>query len=862
MMKSKKLVTPEVMSKLIDKFCEVHVDGVKDDIGPNKPDAPFFNSLFHAEHIPETKYQEAAERFYKYSQTQIPTLMKMCGIPPTVDVQSFLKDMTEIGVKAKAKAAYRGKLIYGLRKFFKETGKKPASLREAMTFDEEVMAMCMEFMTDHADTINQPDELKRLYEETLASYIVTEAESRIRNTVKAEVYEDVWYGKNDSARRWPKKTRRVSLRFPRNDRCKDDLKVACPFPALKWNGEFWSLSYTADALNKAIPVFGQHGFFTDQLVTIRETAPTPDESVAVTDKNVSAIIEADTMVLKWPWLQDADLRTKVMGIVKGVMGRKWDASRKAWLIPLSQAAFLKGRLDSIYQPLADAIGSIDGMTAVVESQAERIALSSAAELQDDEKIEEMRSRLAEQFPEGRELYPFQYVGVRFCELAGGRALIGDDMGVGKTMQALAYLALHPENHPVLVVAPANVKYNWLKECETWLPNLSVDVVAKGNSPIPKTDVVIINYSLMKKQQLALEDRGFNIVIFDESHYLKNSKAQRTIASLAMANTSKDIICLSGTAITNRPIEFFTTLNLLRPVEFGNFFTYGKQYCDAHHTGWGWDFNGSSNASELHERTRAFTIRRLKKEVMSELPDKIRQVIDVIPTPAEKKAYLNAQASWMSQYEMLKSENSLPAGFVLNMLTELRHHCGVLKISAAANWVRDYREVTGKPVIVFAHHKDVVAGLIDELKDEFTLARITGDVPAIKRQERVDAFQAGEVDVMICSTVAAKEGLTLTAADTVVFIEREWSPAWEEQAEDRVNRIGQDSSTVHAVYLSVRGTIDEKFNAVVEEKRAVIKSVLDGGDAVERKGIASALLKAMVDAGDIPKDLLKNLGVDE
>lgn len=861
-MKSKMLVTPAVMRQLINQFVDVHEENVKDNIGPNKPDAPFFTALYHAEHIPETKYQEAAERFYKYSQTQIPTLMAMCGIPPTVDVQSFLKDMTEIGVKAKAKAAYMSKLSARLRRFFEDTGEKPATLREAMTFDEEVMAMCMEFMSEHADTINQPDELKSLYNSTLASYIVTEQQVRQYQTVKAEVYEDVWYGKQDSQRRWPKKSRRVSLRFPRNDRCKDALKSACPFPALKWNGEFWSLGYTADALTKAAAVFEKHGFFADQLTALALKAPTPDTSTAVTDKNVSATIEADTIVLKWPWLQDADLRAKVMAIVKGVMGRKWDASRKAWLVPLSQAPFLKGRLDGIYQPLSDAIGSIDGISAVVESQAERIVLSSAAELNDDAKIEEMRSRLAKQFPEGRQLYPFQYVGVRFCELAGGRALIGDDMGVGKTIQALAYAALHPENHPVLVVAPANVKYNWLKECSVWLPNLTVDAVKNGKSEIPDTDIVIINYDLMKKQQLALEDRGFNIVIFDESHYLKNSKAQRTIASLAMANTSKDIICLSGTAITNRPIEFFTTLNLLRPVEFGNFFTYGKQYCDAHHTGWGWDFNGSSNESELHERTRAFTIRRLKKEVMTELPDKIRQVIDVIPTPAEKKAYKNAQATWLNQYEMHKSSGSLPPGFVLNMLVELRHHCGILKITAAADWVREYREVTGKPVIVFAHHKDVVAGLVDELNGDFTLGLITGDVPAIKRQERVEAFQAGEIDVMVCSTVAAKEGLTLTAADTVVFIEREWSPAWEEQAEDRVNRIGQDSSTVHAVYLSVSGTIDEKFNAVVEEKRAVIKSVLDGGDAVERKGIASALLKAMVDAGDIPKDLLKNLGVSE
>ncbi|MAN62067.1 MAG: hypothetical protein CMI60_08980 [Parvibaculum sp.] len=859
-MKSKKLVTREVMRQLIDKFCEVHEDGVRDHIGPNAGDAPFFKRLHGHEDIPETMYQEAAERFYKYSQTQIPTLMKWCGIPEHVDVQSFLKDMTAIGVKAKAKAAYQSKLASRLRQFFKETGKKPASLRDVMSFDEEVMAMCMEFMTEHGDTINQPNELKQLYEETLASYIVTETQARLRNTVKAEVYEDMWYSKNDSARRWPKKSRRVSLRFPRHTAVKDELKSVLGFPAIKWNGEFWSLTYTEELLSKAAAIFEKHGFYAEQLTALAVKAPTPDTSKAVTDKNVSATIEADVLVLKWPWLQDADLRGKVMSIVKGVMGRKWDGSRKAWKVPISQGAFLKGRLDGIYQPLADAIATVDGMSTVIESQAERIALSSAASLHDEEKIEEMRSRLAEQFPEGRELYPFQYVGVRFCELAGGRALIGDDMGVGKTIQALAYAALHPENHPVLVVAPANVKYNWVKEFTTWLPNLSVEAVKNGKSDIPDTDVVVINYDLMKKQQLALEDAGFNIVIFDESHYLKNSKAQRTQASLEVANTSKDIICLSGTAITNRPIEFFTTLNLLRPVEFGNFFTYGKRYCDAHHTGWGWDFKGSSNESELHERTRAFTIRRLKKEVMDELPDKIRQVVDVVPTPAEQKTYKNAQAMWLNQYEMHKAQGSLPAGFVLNMLTELRHHCGTLKITATANWVREYREVTGKPTIIFAHHKDVVDGLVDELKDDFTLGLITGSVAAEKRQERVDAFQRGDIDVMICSTVAAKEGLTLTRADTVVFIEREWSPAWEEQAEDRVNRIGQDAETVHAVYLSVKGTIDEKFNSVVEEKRAVIQSVLDGGDAVERKGIASALLKSMVDSGDIPVDMLRDLGV--
>ncbi len=137
--------------------------------------------------------------------------------------------------------------------------------------------------------------------------------------------------------------------------------------------------------------------------------------------------------------------------------------------------------------------------------------------------------------------------------------------------------------------------------------------------------------------------------------------------------------------------------------------------------------------------------------------------------------------------------------------------------------------------------------------------VAGGVTAEARQQRVEAFQAGQLDVMLCSTVAAKEGITLTEADTVLFVEREWVPAWEEQAEDRVYRIGQDSDSVQAVYLTVAGTIDEKFNAVIEAKRGVVKAVLDGGEMDERKGIANALIEAMIDAGDLPADFNKKKG---
>jgi superfamily II DNA/RNA helicase len=142
----------------------------------------------------------------------------------------------------------------------------------------------------------------------------------------------------------------------------------------------------------------------------------------------------------------------------------------------------------------------------------------------------------------------------------------------------------------------------------------------------------------------------------------------------------------------------------------------------------------------------------------------------------------------------------------------------MKVGPVSEWVIDYKENNERPIVVFAHHKNVVTPLLSIFKLKGLRAdTITGEVKSERRSDIVDEF-----DVLVCSTLAAKEGLTLTAADTVVFVEREWVPGWEEQAEDRVNRIGQDAKTVHALYFTVEGTIDEKFNHLIEQKRAVVR----------------------------------------
>tara|TARA_R100001230_G_C5655423_1_gene160278 strand:+ start:83 stop:862 length:780 start_codon:yes stop_codon:yes gene_type:complete len=253
------------------------------------------------------------------------------------------------------------------------------------------------------------------------------------------------------------------------------------------------------------------------------------------------------------------------------------------------------------------------------------------------------------------------------------------------------------------------------------------------------------------------------------------------------------------------------------------------------------------------------IRRLKKEVLEELPDKVRQTVELQPSEAHMKVYRKERARWVSQYKSLRAAGSLPAGFLLNMLTELRKQCGRIKAHYAVDWVKEYRAQNDKPLIVFAHHKEVVQTIADGLNGEVPVVhRITGETPAEDRADIVERFQNDEIDVLICSTIAAKEGLTLTQADTVLFVEREWVPAYEEQAEDRVNRIGQDNDTVWAVYLSIRDTVDARFAALVEGKRRLIKSIVDGGEVGTRNQIINELLQDMVDSGELPFTMLRDL----
>ena len=854
--------------RMIRVFTGYGAPDIKDDVGPNKADWPFFHSVASQDDMQDHQLLEAAERFHKYRNTQLPSIMRDAGlISKANQVESYLDKMKVRGNEAKLEYEAQQAII-SQRQQAQSKAKRLlnrallAGIKNITATDDEHEEVKREVLDAYKEAYDM-DWGEVFTHVGLEEFNWKPPASKV---VSFSNVDDIW------TNRWGKQftSKRIALDYTYNPDLNNALKNNLGFPAVKWDGKKkkWTLQDNADVLAKAKAIMVEQGMFFNELSLERLEVSAPKEkSIERKTTELSArLVGKSSIEMEWPYIGDEFTRGQLLNVVKATQGRKFNPSNKTWSVGVGEAAPLIDRLRKHDENewclrLADALQAIPEIETYMTERAERIAISGAATLDQEMIVAQLQEDLRKHFPVGRELYPFQYVGVHFAQLAGGRCLIGDDMGVGKTIQAIAHIALNEEQLPALVVCPASVKYNWAKECRAWLPNMTVEVLEGRKGVIPDADIIVCNYDIISGRKDSLLDYGFNIVVCDESHYLKNIKAKRTASTLEVASESESVLCLSGTAVTNRPSEFFTTLNLLRPNEFPSFFPYGQRYCDGQNNGWGWDFTGASNTDELHARTRDFCIRRLKQEVLTELPDKVRTIMDIQPSRADLKRYSDLHRAWMDEYEMYQNRPPLPAGFVLNMLTALRHECGLIKIPSTVAYIKEHYDITdGKPLVVFAHHTDVLKGCVDALRADkdrnWRIGGITGDMPAQKRQSNVEAFQAGHIDVLFCSTIAAKEGITLTAANTAVFVEREWVPGWEEQAEDRVYRIGQESDSVHAVYLSVARTIDEKFNQVIEEKRKVVKAVLDGGDLNEREGIANALIQSMIDSGDLPANFGK------
>jgi len=420
------------------------------------------------------------------------------------------------------------------------------------------------------------------------------------------------------------------------------------------------------------------------------------------------------------------------------------------------------------------------------------------------------------------LYLHQPTAVDFIHSRNGTCILADDMGVGKTIEALWYVKEQPLIKKILIVSPASVLYKWKAEVSKWLERDS-EVIRKGSQEFPANDIWIVSYSLMPNIVNRMVEMDFDLLILDECHYVSSPKAKRSNAVRLIK--SERTLFLSGTPFLNRPIELWNILSMINPGEWGSYWKFAARYCDSQvirRFGKQFvDVSGSSNLEELSARLQNIMIRRTRHEVLKDLPELTRTFL-----PIELNSYSEYNKAIADLKQWLRDNKGEDRRLTaLTKLGYLRYLVGISKVPMAVEVVQDLLNAdVNRKVVVYAHHRDVVDKLKEALA-EFGCETIVGDDNPLQRSETNRRFQDKELPRVLVISSAGGEGIDLYRADSIVFVEREWNPSKEEQAEGRLHRIGQ-VNPVSAYYLVAKRTIDEHIDYLISQKRGIIGAILN------------------------------------
>jgi SWI/SNF-related matrix-associated actin-dependent regulator 1 of chromatin subfamily A len=460
-----------------------------------------------------------------------------------------------------------------------------------------------------------------------------------------------------------------------------------------------------------------------------------------------------------------------------------------------------------------------------------------------------------------ELYKYQIEGVHFLEQKNGRALIADEMGLGKTVQVLSWLKLHPEFSKVLVICPASLKINWQREAEKWAL-LDMEIL-NGTTPHKiKSNDVIINYDILSYWEKHLKLKQFDVIIFDEAHYIKNNKAKRTKAFKRLVKSVPRLIALTGTPIENKPIEIYNIVKVIDPSIFPDATDFAVEFCGAKKTRFGWDKNGATNTLKLNKiLSNSIMIRRKKVDVLKDLPEKqiikvpfeinnrieydqaetefveflkkkfntenlTEEILEELKQFAKRNDIEVSEELTTDEIRLIKEHKfeRIASAPVLAQIELLKQLAVKGKIDQIIEWIENFLE-SGEKLVVFAVHKKVVSQLMEKFKH--IAVKVDGSVSQKQRQEAVDKFQKDiKTRLFIGNIKAAGVGITLTAASNAAIIEFPWSPGELNQAADRIHRITQ-TKQVTIWNLVGESTIEEKIITLLKKKEKVITKILDG-----------------------------------
>lgn len=455
-----------------------------------------------------------------------------------------------------------------------------------------------------------------------------------------------------------------------------------------------------------------------------------------------------------------------------------------------------------------------------------------------------------------------FLWIKTLKANGFGGILADDMGLGKTLQVIAFLLSEwkesGENpgRPWLIVCPASLVYNWKSELERFAPALPVYTAAgnvKEREELLKRveargkGVVITSYDLLRRDILLYEKMSFACEVIDEAQFIKNHSTQ---ASRAVKQVSAGFrLALTGTPVENRLSELWSIFDFLMP---GFLFAYGRFREELETpvvTG------GDEEAAErLHRMIRPFVLRRLKKDVLTDLPDKIEKNMVAVLEDEQSSLYdahvqrLLAVLSKQTEQEFAGKQIQ-----VLAELTKLRQICcdpgllfegyagGSAKMQLCLELIRNAAE-GGHKVLLFSQFTSMLERLKQELvKEDISFYALDGSTPKLKRLELVESFNKDETQVFCISLKAGGTGLNLTAADIVIHFDPWWNVAVQNQATDRAHRIGQQN--VVTVYkLIAKGTIEEKIVSLQEKKKELADKILGG----EEMGMASFTKEELMD----------------
>ena len=521
-------------------------------------------------------------------------------------------------------------------------------------------------------------------------------------------------------------------------------------------------------------------------------------------------------------------KPSIVDRVRQIPGRRFDGAKKVWIVPTRSRVDLERMIYQIRQ--FENINWVNG----TEKKEEDIAYD-IPELPDLTVPHNLKIQP----------YPYQLKGIaRGLELK--RFMNCDEPGLGKTLQSIATINL-ADAFPCLVVCPSSLKINWQREWEKFTDKKAMILTDKVRDTwtfffqTGMHQVFIVNYESLKKyfvQRIKkaegwtlrdVEFRNsinlFKSVIIDESHRCKSASTQQAKFCKGICTGKEWVIELTGTPVVNRPKDLIPQLAILdRMNDFGGYKPFVDRYC-----------SGQREASNLRELNfnlwKYCMFRREKSLVLTDLPDKIRQVNTCEIT--NRKEYMDAERDlimYLQKYKDADDDKIAKAmrGEVMVRINILRQISARGKVRDVIEFVKDFRE-NGKKIILFCSLHEVV----DQLKRYFpTAVSVTGRDSQDEKQRAVDAFQNNpKADIIICSIKAAGVGLTLTASSNVAFVEFPWTYADCCQCEDRAHRIGQKDS-VTCYYFLGRRTIDETVYRIIQEKKNIANAVTGSTEDIE------------------------------